>query len=455
MVVEGKGSYGIVFSSPRIPILDENYEDIKNLNQVSKLLYCINDKIYFPEKEENIIKTFNNVLKLANDYPEIFMDDKFILPIKGGYIDKNKFVTQFNNNEYIFDWLSKSHDNFNIINQLILHKNEIFQIVYEKGTPINYNFDIFFLKIKDIYNTLVLCEKKGFYFDDLKYSNLIVHNDKIKIIDFEEPINLNLLKNEYEKLILNAKFYNIMYFPYDTFSNLLLYEYTGNIHKIGTLKDNNYYKLLYKNSFEYIENVEYKFKQFNSLINLWDKYLHKHTINLEAYDLELFNSEIFNNKEYDLKYHFDSDNYTKLLNESKTTITVDINSFSESIKIIYMCFLIKQPNYKQNNTYIIETIDLINELFILNKKFIKLTKKTHKDIISFLLSNTNIYSFGFIFLDWLKLNQIKILNLTNKNKILEKIIEIVSYCCINFVIIKNKIYMIDRSYSNIEKIINI
>ena len=453
MVVEGKGTYGIVLSSPRIPILDEEYEDIKSLNQVSKLLYFIDNKIYNPEDDKNIIEMFKNVLKLANDYPQIFGNENFMLPIKGGYIDKKKLLLNFNNNEfgYGFDWLSNSKNNFDILNQLITHKNEIFQIVYEKGTPIKYDFDIFFIKIKDIYNILVLCEKNGFYFDDLKYSNLIVHNDKIKIIDFEEPINLNLLKDEYEKSISNAKFHNIMYFPYDTFSNILLYEYTGNINIIGNLKNNNYYKLLYTNTYEYIENVEYKLKLFDSLINLWNKYLQNYTLKVEAFDLELFDSEIFNSKEFDLESHFDSGNFTKLLIEYKTTITIDMNIFKESLKILYICCQIKQQN---NTCCIIETIDLINEIFILNKKFIKLTKKTHKDIISFLLSNTNIYSFGFIFLDWLKTNKINLLNSENKNNILKKIIEIVINCCLNFVVINSKIYMLDRSYSNIEKIIN-
>lgn len=347
MVVEGKGSYGIVFSSPRIPTLDEDYEDIKSLNQVSKLLYYIDEKIYSPEKEEkNISKSFTNVLKLSNDYPQIFSLDNFILPIKGGYIDKNKFISKFNNGDfgYGFGWLSKSNNNLNIMNQLIMHKNEIFQIVYEKGTQINYGFDDFFHKMKDIYEILVLCEKNGFYFDDLKYSNLIVHDEKIKIIDFEEPINLNLLRNEYEILILDAKFSNIMYFPYDTFSNILLYEYIGNINKIGNFKNNNYYKLLHANTYEYVENIEYKIKHLQNLINIWEKYLPNFTVILEAYDLKLFDSEIFNNENYDLKYHFDCNNHTKILSEYKTTITIDVDIFLESIKIIYMCYLIKQ-NY--------------------------------------------------------------------------------------------------------------
>ena len=49
MVVEGKGSFGIVFSSPRIPTKEENFEDVIKLNQVSKILYNIICNIYYPE----------------------------------------------------------------------------------------------------------------------------------------------------------------------------------------------------------------------------------------------------------------------------------------------------------------------------------------------------------------------------------------------------------------------
>jgi hypothetical protein len=84
MVLEGKGSFGLVFSSPRIPIINEKYEDVINLNQVSKLLYKCENKKYYPETQNNIVKTFDNVLELVKDYPHIFCDENFILPIKGG-----------------------------------------------------------------------------------------------------------------------------------------------------------------------------------------------------------------------------------------------------------------------------------------------------------------------------------------------------------------------------------
>lgn len=124
-----------------------------------------------------------------------------MLLIKGGCIDKLKFISEFNDKKlgYGFNWLSSSKKYFDIIQQLILHKDDVFQIIYEKGTQKNYDFETFILKMSDIYNTLVLCNKNGFYFDDLKYVNLIVHDDKIKIIDFDEPINLNILIDECEK----------------------------------------------------------------------------------------------------------------------------------------------------------------------------------------------------------------------------------------------------------------
>lgn len=41
MVVLGRGSFGIILSNPRLPMIDEKYDDVINLNQVSKILYDI------------------------------------------------------------------------------------------------------------------------------------------------------------------------------------------------------------------------------------------------------------------------------------------------------------------------------------------------------------------------------------------------------------------------------
>ena len=242
------------------------------MNQVSKLLYYIVDNKYYPEKKEHIINSYDNIIKLVKEHPDIFNNDNFMLPIKGGYIDKFKFVLEFNDKEldYGYNWLSNSKKYFDIIQQLISHSDDVFQIIYEKGTPINYDFDAFIFRMNDIYNTLVLCNKKGFYLDDLKYVNLIVHNDKIKIIDFDEPINLNILIDECEKKIAEAKFHNIMYFPYDTLSLILLYDFIGKINKIGNLINGNYYKILESCTYEFTENVKHKLSLFDNLVLLWD-----------------------------------------------------------------------------------------------------------------------------------------------------------------------------------------
>jgi hypothetical protein len=454
MVVEGKGSFGIVFSSPRIPTKEENFEDVIKLNQVSKILYNIIGNKYYPEEKENFIKTYDNVVKLIEEYPNIFNDENFILPIKAGYINKNDLVLKYNNNEFGlgFDWISKSKNNLNILNQLIRHKDDIYQVVYEKGTPIKYNFDTFLIKMTDICDLLFLCDKNGFYFDDLKYHNLIVHNDKIKIIDFEEPINLNLPETEYTKMIDESKFYNIMYYAYDTISDLLLLEFTDNISRLCHYQTQNYYKILETNINKYIKNVEYKLDIYNFLTNLWKKHINDYTVSVEAFDLELFGMKEIDT--LDINYHFESNNHEKMILDSKKRIKIDIDTFIESISLIHVCFIVKDINSSSND--ISKLIDSVNKIFALNKKFIKLTQKNNKDILSYLLSNINIYSYGFTYLSWLKINmdnETKNISLEKRDLMLKKIIDIIINCCINFVIIDKKIYLLDRNYENLKKIL--
>ena len=454
MVVEGKGSFGIVFSSPRIPTEEENYEDVIKLNQVSKILYYIIDNKYYPEEKENFKKTYDNILQLIEEYPNIFNDENFILPIKAGYINKNELALKYKNNEFGlgFDWISKSTNNMNILNQLILHNDEIYQVVYEKGTPIKYNFDTFLLKMTDICDLLFLCDKNGFYFDDLKYHNLIVHNDKIKIIDFEEPINLNLPETEYTKMIDESKFFNIMYYAYDTISNLLLFEFTDNISRLCYYETQNYYKILDDNINKYSKYVEYKLYIYNFLTNLWKKHINDYTVSVDAFDLELFKMKEIDT--LDFNYHFESNNHKKMIFDSKKSIKIDLNTFVESMSIIHVCFIIKDINSSIYDNS--ELVDTINEILSLNKKFIKLTQKNKKDILSYLLSNINICSYGFTYLSWLKINidnEIKNISLDKRNLMLKKIIDIIVNCCLNFVIIDKKIYLLDRNYENLKKIL--
>lgn len=436
MVVEGKGSFGIVFSSPRIPLDNENYDDIKNLNQVSKILYLVKDNNYIPASLEEIKFAYEYLILLIENYPQVFNTDSFILPITYGHIDKFKFIGYYKNTklDYGFNWLSRSNTNLNILNQLLTHKNKIYQIVYEKGIHINFCYDDFIIKINNILQTLIYCNANGFYFDDIKYSNLIVHDEKIKIIDWDVPINLNLEPDKYIEMICNSKLHCIMYFPYDIISNILLFEYIGKIEKIFNLPNVNYRKLIFENSHMYNDNMVYKIKMFYYFTKIWNKYLPNFILELEVIDL------LNNLDKLDIK-------------KSKINIQINSKTFDETIKILYEDYFTINYSYCKYN-YSIEKYVIINQIFNLNKKFIELTTNNFKDKISYLLTNTNIHSFGFIFLDWLKNNIGIIVKLENLEQILKKIIKIIICCCLNFVLIDENIYLIEKNYLVIEKILN-
>lgn len=442
MVVEGKGSYGIVLSSPRIPLENENYEDIKNLNQVSKILYSFNNTNgYFPAITEEIKLAYDNLIFIISKYPNVFNDKYFLLPIAGGYIDKYKFSEIFNNIDdvYGFDWLSKSITNFKMFHQIIMHENKLFQIVYEKGTTIKMDYETFICKILNPLDALINCASNGFYFDDLKFHNLIFHNEDIKIIDFEEPINLNLSSDEYIEIISNSKLNSIMYYPYDVISNILLYESIGKINIIGNLKKNNYYNLLLTCAHEQSENITCKIKLYDTMISMWKKYIPELFFELEVYDI--------NDKKMSM---------TDITDINKKIIKVDVGIFERSIKIIYDGYFLSNLSNLSLRKYNEEKkISLIiNNVFYLNKIFIELTTNDNfKEKISYILSKLNVHSFGFIFLEWFYYEVDEILKSNIKEIIMEKIFEIVIKSCLNFILKDGKIYLVTTNYSEIEKII--
>lgn len=75
------------------------------------------------------------------------------------------------------------------------------------------------------------------------------------------------------KKIVEAKFHDIMYFPYDTLSLILLYEFIGKINKICYLNNENYNKILESNTVECTTYIKYKLSLFDNLVLLWNKYL--------------------------------------------------------------------------------------------------------------------------------------------------------------------------------------
>ena len=299
MVVLGHGSYGIVLSNPRLPIISESFDEVINLNQVSKILYDVtikdDKKIYIPNSLKDFDCEYTNVIKLSKDYDQIFNSEYFILPIKAGIIDKKEFINKFNNNDknYNFEWLSKSITNVKIFNELLQNPNNIYQIIYEKGEKISSDINIFMSGIKNIFDIIKISNEKGFFFDDLKLENLIFHECKIKMIDFSCPINTNLIYDNIKKQLVNSKYKYIYYFPYDCLINIILYENINQINLIGDTcfigNNYDYCSLLNSNAVEYDSNVKYKMKQIERILYLEKNYFKDYYIEIKVINCDVIN----------------------------------------------------------------------------------------------------------------------------------------------------------------------
>jgi hypothetical protein len=429
MVVLGIGSSGIVLSNPRIPISNEIFSEIIELNQVSKILF-INDNYnnYIPCNINDYHLEYTNIKKLSEDYGHIFNNNYFLLPIIGGIIDKKKFIEEFNKKDILnYKWLSSSKYYFNILNNLIINKKDLYQIIYEKGDKISNNITDFLNKISNIKNILKIANTENFFFDDIKLENLIYHNNLIKMIDFSAPINLNLPYENIIEQINDSKLNCIFYYAYNIIYNVVLYEQIDNIKTIGYLdKKKNYYLLLLTQSFEYEQLVKYKIQVIKNLYDIYNKYIPDYNIKIKVFN-------------YNFIDKINSSNIETLLEER--IITMEDFTYSNLRILLYDTDNLKERTYNNNMT---------NKIILFYKNFIdKLFINDQTQKIIFLLKNINIYSFGFIFINWLNSNiknMIETNNLENLQLKLKNIFNIILYCCTNIITIDSIIYFTYPNY---------
>lgn len=442
MVVLGQGSYGIVISNPRLPIHDENYEDVIELNHVSKILYeteyMNKKKITKPSLKVYFEFEYDNIIKLSNDYPNIFNSEYFVLPIKGGILDKKKFVDKYNNDDknYNFEWLSNSTTNIKILNSLLEDPNDIYQIIYEKGEKISSNIDNFMIGIKNIFDIIIISTEAGFFFDDIKLENLVLHDNKIKMIDYSYPIDTNLTYQKIISLLCKSKLKCFYYFPYDVLSNIILYKQINKINLLGKFSANNYYSLLNANFVEFENNVKYKLGLLKKLQHLFDKYHNGY-----KKEIMLINSNKINliNCIDDLKIHSEIKN-------------ISISDFVSSILLLLL--------YKNDKLNIVEfdyNKNLINEIFIKYDEFIGRifpNQIEFKDKITFLLKNINLHSFSFIIINWIDKFITSAKHIDSVKKYLTNIFDIIILLGSNYFVIDDNIYF-TYTNDNIEEINNI
>ena len=433
MVVNGYGSYGIVVSTPRIPVNDEDYLDMINLDEVSKILYISKTNsqkylYYEPSDYIDFVSEYININILISKYNNVFVDTYFMLPLNGGIIDKNRFVFKFKENkDYGYKWLSDSEKYFKIFNSLISSSKNLYQITYKKGYRIDLDINNFVIKMENIYDGIILLNRNNFFLDDIKYENLIFHDNKIKMIDFSEPINMNGDINDYTNSIINGKLSNLFYFPYNIIPNLLIYQYIDKVQIINFCHSKlNEYLILQINSLEYIENVNFKLNILNKLNILSLTYLSNYKITLKVINSDYITNNITNIEE---KYEY---------------INISIEQIINSMKV----FLIYSNSNSIKKNTIINTIQLY-------KKFIDyICNNDNKESILLLLRNSNMYSYGMLYVEWLNKNKKYIYN--NEEFIInfKKILNIIGICCSNILFFENKIFFGNYSMNDIKEYMN-
>jgi hypothetical protein len=251
------GSYGIVYSNPRFPYyekcffddndltyINEDYEDVKSMNEASKIFYEI-DEYYFEQmnykrlEKDNLSSTFFNK------------------PLNYGSIDTKIILNPELN--IIKDYKTRR----------LLGRNYL-QITFPYGKLIsndpNLTIDLFYEKIKNILEAIKFLNDNHFLLDDFKFKNLLIVDDILKISDYNGMVKINrLYRLNFDNLLINSSYY-FAYLP--ILNNILKYyickkknikfniEYGENKEK-----NNNYL-------FDTIKNIKKNFENYDLTITI-------------------------------------------------------------------------------------------------------------------------------------------------------------------------------------------
>jgi hypothetical protein len=274
-VIEGSGSYGVIYSSPRLPY-KEKYSFKKQLVQeepfsseniqtkeVSKIferetLETSNKYIninYFNEKDGYI--NILNHIKIPKEF--------FNIPSHYGIVDTELIISK--PDIYNKTWastLKNQHSNIYI--------DAKYQITFPHGISIkNNNFNNSINKFKNIINAVKFMNNNNLVFDDLKTGNLLEVDSLFKISDFSSLMPFsNINYKIYKKLNL----YVLYYYIFSSLLNLLLYYY---LH-IREDKKINTDKIINKINKEYDEEESIIYKKYIDSLCTRVKIMHPDSI---------------------------------------------------------------------------------------------------------------------------------------------------------------------------------
>ena len=404
--LEGTGTYGAVYSFPRLPyIKNEKYDFYgKKITELNFLNNSIQknevSKVFF--HEEDFDEEKNNYILLFN---EINLDENYFnIPLAYGNIDvdfiKKNVEKSIENKTKIYNnkWSGKNNT----------FKYEIKQITFKKGYDIcKSNINTFYFKFKNILNCIKFMEKDNLIFDDLKLENMLDSDDKFKISDFNSINKISKIMKKYNDLYLK----NIFYYIYPPIITSLIYYY-------------------------------YNIKTNNSLISLKDVLKKIYKIKSDDVEYLTYSRTLFSK----IKEIISLSSFNITINTENINLNNDLKNNSKNIKKI------KVNITKSAYDYIQILIDQINIDQYLDKYINYLNLKYDNDvnvILYELLKKINIYSTGICIFSFLE----KKFNEINKNniKLVKHLIEIGILCTITIFNEKNEIYLNLNSIDNIIK----
>ena len=371
--MEGKGTYGSIYSKPRFPFYtkynfnkirvleDDNIDKLMNNDEVSKIFY---------NNEKN---RYLEILKY--ELPDIL----FNKPLHYGIININLI---YGSPIYTTKW--GSGDLFKrIINKCF------YQITFQRGSLIYNNtlltIEEFYDKSFNLLYFVKYLNDNNFVYDDFKIGNLLEIDGIYKISDFSTLLKVNTI----DKNIFNDSFLSTCsYYIYLPIINDIIYTHLNNTN-----------------------NIFFKEDTFN--------------VNKKYIDT-LIDSIVDNINDYILYIDFK-----------------DIDNNNIKINIIQVLLDIKKYRNNDNNNdrYFNEFTNYLN-----NKYDNNISK-----ILEDLCKRINLYSLGIVLLNMFHHKRYFLYDYFDEKSFQTKLFEIISYSCLNFIIIDDKLHIFEP---NIDYIIN-
>ena len=429
-VIEGMGSFGVIYSHPRLPY-KEKYtfrrklipeDDFSSENiQIKEV-----SKIFKTENNESNDKLINiNYFKERNGYLYILRhftipNDFFNIPLNYGIV--NSELINSKQNIYNKTWASTLNNKQNYV-----YLDAKYQITFPKGVSIKNNiFHDSIIKFKNIIHAIKYMNDHNLVYDDLKTGNILEVDSKFKISDFSTLTHFSDINYEKYK-ILNLSV--IFYYIFSSLLNNVLYYYLN----IKNGKKKNIEEIITKINTNFVENESV----------VYSRYIYSMSKRIKEfiYDTKLDNSN------YLINIHYKK----KCINRTNESLNSNhTNKKNINISIDYMFYDILLF-YKDNNTK-----DALYKLY-LEEMINYLDKKFGDNInakINNLLKRINIYSLGITLLEILhSFSEVQKINIRNTeffNKY-KSVLEIIAMTTVNIFKFKNSVYITEPNIDHVIK----